>query len=197
MPLKIRPKGLSQNLGSGNTSVKDGGGVVTELNSPFTRLHIWVPTNRIARKMEFWRGTGWKAKKTHNDGIFARHRTGGRRKPTRNYAASGLKLVDTPRSGGSANTLTTETHTNRCSSSSYLARSISTFFLAASFVQTRKHIEERASMYSLSPSSYARSRSLQIGQSIPAPLRRSAGPTVVSRQIFIWGRVAISARLNG
>jgi hypothetical protein len=82
MPLKIRPKGPSQNLGSGNTSVKDGGGVVTELNSPFTRLHIWVPTNRIARKMEFWRGTGWKAKKTHNDGIFARHRTGGRRKPT-------------------------------------------------------------------------------------------------------------------
>jgi len=54
----------------------------------------------------------------------------------------------------------------RCSSTSYLARSISTFFLAASLVQARKHTEERASMYSLSTASYARFRSIQIGQSI-------------------------------
>ena len=100
------------------------------------------------------------------------------RKRARNYAASGLKLVDTPRPGKRANTLTAETHTNRCSSTSSLARSISTFFLAASLVQARKHAEERASMYSRTPASYVRFRSLQIGQSIPAPLRRSAAPTV-------------------
>jgi len=48
------------------------------------------------------------------------------------------------RSGKSANTLMAGTHRAQCSSSSYLARSISTFFWAASFVQTRKHAEERA-----------------------------------------------------
>jgi hypothetical protein len=92
--------------------------------------------------------------------------TGGGREPAEDYAASGLKLEDTSRPGKRANTLTAETHTNRCSSSSYLARSISTFFLAASLVQAVKHAEERASMYSLSPASYARFRSLQFGQSI-------------------------------
>jgi hypothetical protein len=35
-------------------------------------------------------------------------------------------------------------------------------------------------MYSLSPASYARFRSIQIVQSIPVPFRRFAGPTVAS-----------------
>jgi hypothetical protein len=50
--------------------------------------------------------------------------------------------------------------------------SISTFFLAASFVQNQKHVEERDSIYSLTPTSFTRSKSLQFRQSIPAPLRR-------------------------
>ncbi len=106
--------------------------------------------------------------------------TGSRRELTEDYAASGRKLEGTSRPGKGANTLTAEAHTSRCSSRPYLARSISTFFLAASFVQSRKHAEERDLMYSLNLASYARSRFLQIGQCIPAPLRRSAGPTVAS-----------------
>jgi len=39
-------------------------------------------------------------------------------------------------------------------------------------------------MYSLSPASYARSRSLQIGQCISAPFRRSAGPTVAKMRLW-------------
>ena len=81
-------------------------------------------------------------------------------------AASGLKLEDTPRPGKRANTLTADAHTKWCSSTSYLARSISTFFLAADSVQTRKYADVRASTYSLNPASNARSRALQTGQCI-------------------------------
>jgi hypothetical protein len=125
-----------------------------------TQVPVWPSSGKRSRRYPCWT---W---------------TGGRREPARNYAASCLKLVDTLHPGKRANALAAETHTNRCSSTSYLARSISTFFLAASLVQARKHSEERASMYSRTPASYIRFRSLQIGQSIPAPLRRSAGLTV-------------------
>ena len=102
---------------------------------------------------------------------------------TGNYAASCFKLVDSSRAGKDANIRTVATHIDRCSSNSYLARSISTFFLAANSVQTRKHADKRASMYSLRPASNARSRFQQIGQSIlcaspafcPANRRSSTG----------------------
>jgi len=92
-----------------------------------------------------------------------------RRVPTEDYAASCFELVDASRPGKDVNTRTVETHIDRCSSNSYLARSISTFFLAANSVQTRKHADERVSMYSLRLDSNNRSRSPQIGQSIPDP----------------------------
>lgn len=120
--------------------------------------------------------------------LFRLTETGNRKDQIRNYAASCFKLFDmfrTSRSGNSANTLTVGTHRARCSSSSYLARSISTLFWAASFVQTRKHAEERAARYSPSPASKARSRFLQIGQFIPSLLRRSAGPTVCSDAVVV------------
>jgi hypothetical protein len=63
MPLKIRPKGPSQNLGSGNTSVKDGGGVVTELNSPFTRLHIGSQPTVLPEKWSFGEAQAGKQRK--------------------------------------------------------------------------------------------------------------------------------------
>ena len=89
--------------------------------------------------------------------LFRLTETGNRKDQIRNYAASCFKLFDmfrTSRSGNSANTLTVGTHRARCSSSSYLARSISTLFWAASFVQTRKHAEERAAPQKLVPGSY-------------------------------------------
>jgi len=52
------------------------------------------------------------------------------------YAARRLKVGGSSRPGRSANTLTAESHTCRCSCRSYLARSISTLLRAASFVQT-------------------------------------------------------------
>jgi hypothetical protein len=158
----------------------------------------------------------WPCCRTPQDSSGARHPgndsashhcktwTGGRREPTEDYAASGLRLEDTSRPGKRANTLTAEAHTKWCSSNSYLARSISTFFMAANSVQTRKHAEERASTYSLNPASYARSRPLQIGQCMPAPLRRSTGSTVASirswfklREISIKGVCSRGRRRAG
>ena len=93
--------------------------------------------------------------------------SGGRREPTEDYAQPVVSNSKTrSRPGKRANTLTAEAHTKWCSSNSYLARSISTFFKAANSVQTRKHAEERASAYSLNPATNARSRALQTGQCI-------------------------------
>src|ERR1019366_370107 len=66
------------------------------------------------------------------------------------YAINCFKFVDMPRSGRGATVLPAETHTRRCSSSSYFVRSISTFLRAATFEHIRNHAEARASTYSLS-----------------------------------------------
>ena len=76
-------------------------------------------------------------------------RAGDRGEQNSNYATRCLKFADRSRFGD----LTPATHANWCSSSSYFARSISTFLWAAIFLLMPYHGEERAFIYSLSSAS--------------------------------------------